>query len=349
MDAFFAAIEERDRPKLAGWPIVVGSDPKEGAGRGVVSTANYAARKYGIHSAQPISVAWRLSQAAVNEGKPAAVFLSVDMEKYFRVSAEIEEILRKRVEIIEKTSVDEAYLDLSFCDSYKRAEEAMRRIKEEIRKKERLTASVGIGPNKLVAKIASDLQKPDGMTIVMEKQVQGLLDMLSVRKLPGVGPKTEARLEEMGAKTIRDLRGISKKRLAEKFGKWGLELYAKARGLDDSPVAEERETKSVGEQETFDEDTLDPKFLLRKIGEMAESVFEKMGEEGFSAFRTVAITVRFSNFRTVTRSRTLRQPGGDAALLKFVATDLFLPFLDKRENPRKNLVRLLGVRVENIE
>ncbi len=349
MDAFFASIEERDRPELAGRPIVVGSDPKEGVGRGVVSTANYAARKYGIHSAQPISVAWRLSQAAEKEGKPAAVFLGVNIGKYSKVSAEIEGILRRRIKAIQKTSVDEAYLDLSFCGSYKRAEELMRRIKEEVRKKEGLTASVGIGPNKLVAKIASDLQKPDGMTVVREKQVQRLLDMLPVRKLPGVGPKTEARLNEIGAQTIRELREISDKKLTDEFGKWGRELRAKARGLDDSPVEEERETKSVGEQETFDEDTLDPKFLLGKIGKMAESVFAKMRKEGFSSFRTVAITVRFSNFRTVTRSRTLRQPSAETSLLRFAATDLFLPFLDKRENPRKNLIRLLGVRVENIE
>ena len=153
----------------------------------------------------------------------------------------------------------------------------------------------------------------------------------------------------MGVRTIRDLRGIPQKRMEETFGKWGAELYGKARGLDDSPVEEERETKSVGEQETFDEDTLDSRFLLGKLSTMAESVLIKLKEEGFSAFRTVTITVRFSNFRTVTRSRTLHQPSGDPEFLKFAATDLFLPFLDKRENPRKNLIRLMGVRVENLE
>ena len=166
MDAFFAAIEERDDPSLSGLPIVVGADPRAGKGRGVVSTANYPARAYGIHSALPISQAWRLSEAARNQGKPPVRFLPVRMEHYAEVSAHVMETLRRFVFSVEQASIDEAYFDLSSCESYTLAEDICRRVKRAIRDEERLTASVGIGPNKLIAKIASGMCKPDGLTTV---------------------------------------------------------------------------------------------------------------------------------------------------------------------------------------
>ncbi|MCL5006802.1 MAG: DNA polymerase IV [Patescibacteria group bacterium] len=348
MDAFFAAIEERDRPELAGRPVVVGADPRGGRGRGVVSTANYTARAYGIHSAQPIATAWRLSEEAAKAGKKKAVFLPVSMEKYSLVSAEVMKIVRNKVQIVEQTSVDEAYLDLSFTGSFENSERVMREIKAEIKKKERLTASVGIGPNKLIAKIASDLDKPDGLRVVRPKEAQGVLDPLAARVLPGVGPKSSARLSELGAQTIGDLRDVGLRRLTDLFGKAGLNMYEMSRGRDDSPVTEEREPKSVGEQETFDEDTLDSGFLTERMEKTAERVYERLKQQGFTRFKTVVVTVRFANFVTHTRSRSLKVPDSTVDALKFTALALFLPFLDKRENPHKNLIRLVGVRVENL-
>src|SRR5205085_2223297 len=166
MDAFFAAIEERDTPALRGLPLVVGADPRDGMGRGVAATSNYKAREYGIHSATPISVAWRLSEAARRKGKPPVTFVSVDMDKYRMVSERMMAIMRRFMPHLEQASVDEAYGDLSATGSYESAEAHCRAMKEAIRMEERLTASVGIGPNKLIAKIASGLQKPDGLTVI---------------------------------------------------------------------------------------------------------------------------------------------------------------------------------------
>ncbi|HZZ99722.1 MAG TPA: DNA polymerase IV, partial [Candidatus Paceibacterota bacterium] len=246
MDAFFAAIEERDNPRFRGLPIVIGADPKNGLGRGVVSTANYKAREYGIHSAMPITRAWRAASAARQRGEPAAIFLPVDMAKYQRVSRSIMEEIATLVPVIEQTSVDEAYLDLSFCGSFKQAEELARKIKKKILKKERLTASVGIGPNKLMAKIASDMQKPDGLTVIVPGEVERILEPMPIRKIPGIGPKTETYFKAKGVQTVADLKTFSEAELYEELGKWGLELYEKIRGRDESPLVLEWTAKSIG-------------------------------------------------------------------------------------------------------
>ncbi len=349
MDAFFAAIEERDNPALRGLPLVVGADPKQGQGRGVVSTANYKAREYGIHSALPISRAWRLSEVARKRGQPTVVFLRVDMQKYARVSYEIMEILRRFVPHIEQASIDEAYLDLSFTGSYERAEALCRRIKEVIRTEEGLTASIGIGPNKLIAKIASGLRKPDGLTVVREDEVEEFLAPLPVRTIPGVGPKTEEWLAQRGVRLVKDLRRYLPEELHEMFGKRGIDLYEKARGVDDSPIEEFSESKSIGEQETFERDTLDPKILGDRLKMMCQDVATRLAEEGHVRFRTVVLTVRFADFETVTRSHTLREPTDSLKVLELEALKLLLPFLDARENPKGKLIRLLGVRVEKLD
>jgi DNA polymerase IV (DinB-like DNA polymerase) len=191
MDAFFAAIEERDEPKLKGRPLVVGADPAGGQGRGVVSTANYPARQYGIHSAMPISRAWKLSEAARRRGLPPAAFVRVSHRKYSEVSRRLMEILRRHAPLVEEASVDEAYFDLSFAGSVDAAVTICRKIKEEIQAREQLTGSIGLGPNKLVAKIASDFRKPDGLTVVTAEQAEDFLAPLPVRKIPGIGPNSE--------------------------------------------------------------------------------------------------------------------------------------------------------------
>ncbi len=372
MDAFFASIEERDNPRLAGRPIVVGSDPEDGKGRGVVSTANYAARVYGIRSALPISTAWRFSEAARKKGLPPAVFLDVNMRKYGEVSERIMEIVRRHVlpdskgiVLVEQSSVDEAYLDLSFAGSYEEAERVAREIKNDIKTKEWLTASVGIGPNKLIAKIASDRQKPDGLTVVREEDAEAFLEPLGVRVIPGVGPKSEAAFMKRGIRTVRDAKRMTKAGLIEMMGKWGAELYLKLRGRDDAPIVLEWIPKSIGEQTTFNEDIpvnrslKDRKALEAALAALAKNVHRRLLREiadgmPFTTFRSIGITVRFSDFITKTRIVTLKEPvkaSSPVALktIQFQALRLFMPFLDRRENPLIKAIRLLGVKVERFK
>jgi DNA polymerase IV (DinB-like DNA polymerase) len=349
MDAFFASIEERDRPRMRGLPIVVGADPEDGAGRGVVSTANYKAREYGIRSALPISTAWKFSEAARRRGLPAAVFLDVDMAKYGAISAKIMAILHKYVLHVEEASVDEAYLDLSDAGTYDAAAVVAQKIKAEIKERERLTASVGIGPNKLIAKIASDRQKPDGLTIVREEDAELFLEPLSVRAIPGVGPKTEERLKALHVRTVRDAKRFSRDEMQAMNGKWGMALYERLRARDDSPIAESWEAKSIGEQETFAQNTLDAGFLQTRLQVLANGVYKSFRASGFQSYRVVAITVRFGDFKTVTRTTTLKAVARDAVTLRFAALRLFAPFLDRRENPQRKSIRLIGVRVEKLK
>ncbi|MBX4211672.1 MAG: DNA polymerase IV [Candidatus Yanofskybacteria bacterium] len=348
MDAFFAAIEERDTPRFKGMPLVIGADPKEGRGRGVVSTASYKAREYGIRSALPITRAWKLAEAARARSEPATIFLPVDMKKYSRVSDEIFEILKKYVPHVEGASIDEAYLDLSFTKSYAKAAELAQKIKSEIKRKEKLSASVGIGPNKLIAKIASDRQKPDGLTIITEKDVESFLEPLSIRTLPGIGPKTERFFQEKGIKTLRDLQKYSLEELQTFMGKWGKDLYERIRGRDESPIIEEWEVKSIGEQETFEEDTLNSGFIVERLQALCRGVIKRFQQEDFTAFRTVALTVRFENFTTKSRAHTLENPTALEEVLWREALKLLMPFFDVRENPKKYRIRLIGIRIEKL-
>jgi DNA polymerase IV (DinB-like DNA polymerase) len=348
MDAFFAAIEERDAPRLKGLPIAVGADPRGGAGRGVVSTANYRAREYGLRSALPISQAWRLSEAARRRGRPAVVFLPPRFERYIEVSEKIGSIVRSHAPQVERAGLDEMYLDLSFAGSPEKAADISLRIKADIREKERLTASVGIGPNKLIAKIASDMRKPDGLTVVKEEDVEKFLEPLSVRKLPGIGPKTETLLNRLAIRTIAELKALPLERLAELLGKWGRTVHEMARGIDDSPVEESGEVKSISEQQTFFEDTLEAEFLVSRLKEMAQSLARRLDEEGFQGFRTVGLVVRYADFETKSKASTLKNPIRSADEMFSVALRLLLPFLDRRMNPGLKKIRLLGLRMEKL-
>ena len=348
MDAFYAAVEERYNPDLRGKPVVIGADPKGGQGRGVVTTANYAARKYGIRSALPISRAWRLAEAARRRGEPDTVFVRDNRKLYVAVSERVMALLAVHGDAFEEASIDEAYLDLSSLPSFDAAAERARSLKLELVDREGLTCSVGLGPNKLIAKIASDFKKPDGLTVVEPGAVEAFLDPLPIRRIPGIGPKTEALLHERGIRTIRDLRGVERPVLVEWFGRGGDDLFAKARGVSDSPVSNEWEAKSIGEQETFERDTLDEAFILERARGLAREVFERVGRQGFHAFRTVTLTVRFTNFVTLTRSHTVREPLVSEAALWESALALLRPFLDARENPKQRKLRLIGVRVEKL-
>lgn len=349
MDAFFAAIEERDNPRYRRMPIVVGADPKAGMGRGVVSTANYTARMYGIHSAMPISSAWKLSLQAASRGSAETVFLPVDMPKYVKTSHEVMTILREHVDTIEQTSIDEAYLDLSFTNDFNKAKKLISRLKEEIKKKQLLTTSVGVGPNKLIAKLASAKNKPNGLTVVKPKEIEEFMDNLALRDIPGIGPKTEEKLQRQRIFTIRELKKASHNDLLLWFGKWGTDIYEKVRGVDNSLLQTSRQAKSVSEQETFDSDTRSASFLMDKILQLAGKVHERLADENIKSFRTITITVRFHDFETKNRSHTLKSASSDCQTLKQEALKLFLPFLNTRQNPKHKPVRLLGVGIENLE
>jgi DNA polymerase IV (DinB-like DNA polymerase) len=344
MDAFYAAVEAHHNPDLRDRPLVVGADPRDGRGRGVVTAASYAARRYGIRSALPISRAWRLAEAARRRGEPATVFVRDNRALYAEVSGRIMAILASLADAFEEASIDEAYLDLSSLGSFDAAAGRARSVKDAIGRAEGLTCSVGLGPSKLIAKIASDVQKPDGLTVVEPAAVQAFLDPLPIRALPGIGPKTERFLQARGIRSVLDLRSVDRPRLVEWFGRWGDGLHDRARGLDESPVSNEWEPRTVGEQETFETDSLDPAFILDRARALAREVVARLRRQGFRACRTITVTVRFANFLTFTRSRTSPEPVASEEDVSAEAVRLLLPFLDERENPRQRKLRLIGVR-----
>lgn len=332
MDYFFAQIEERNNPQFIGKPVVVGADPKQGTGRGVVSTANYVARKYGVHSALPISMAWRLC--------PEAVFLPVDMELYQKISAEIMDIAKKYSEQMEQVSLDETYLDISYVKTYQAAEELAKRLKEEILEKEKLTGTVGIGPNKLIAKMASERGKPDGLLLIGPEMVQEFLDQMDIEKLPGVGQKTASRLRPMGVNKISELRKITQTDLISMFGKVGAYLYDKSRGIDCDPVISERAIKSIGKEHTFEEDTRDSEFIFKIFDGLIKEVFDEVTKNSFS-FKTITVVCRFSGFETHTKAKSSKHQITDFKILEKEAKTLLLKFFLENQKP----VRLVGVRV----
>jgi DNA polymerase IV (DinB-like DNA polymerase) len=352
MDAFYAAVEERLNPALRDLPVVVGADPKDGKGRGVVTTANYKARKFGIRSALPISRAWRFAETARRRGEPATVFIQPSMPLYREVSGRIMQILQRYSDLFEESSIDEAYLDVSSLESFAAARERMTRLKSEIREREGLGCSVGIGPNKLIAKIASDRQKPDGLTVIEPEHAADFLNPLPIRVIPGVGPKSEHFLHEKNIRTVEELRQFPESTLVEWFGKWGERLFEKVRGVDDSEVSNEWTRKSLGEQETFDEDTRNQSIVTERLDRMSERIITKLRAKEFKGFRTVTVTVRFGDFQTSNRSRSLKDSIriDDDALrrLREAALSLILPFFDARENPRGKAFRLIGLRVEKL-
>ena len=334
MDHFYTAVEEREHPEYKGKPVIVGADPKEGKGRGVVSTSNYKARRAGVRSGMPISRAWKLC--------PEAIYLPPNFPLYIRVSNEIMDIARKYADKFEQWGIDEAFLDISTrVKSYAEAEALAKQLKREIREKEGLTCSIGIGPNKLIAKTASDYQKPDGLTTVKEDEAEAFLAPLPVRKLLWVGRKTEAKLKTMGINTIGDLAHYDPTVLAEKFGVIGAQMHLMARGIDRSEVEPRTEVKSISHETTFEEDTDDADTVLKALDALSEEACrEALNQNLF--FKTVTIKLRYENFETHTRSKTLPFITNRPQDLKKTAKELLQTHL---QSDRK--VRLIGVRVSS--
>ena len=332
MDAFFAAVEQLRRPELRGKPVVVGGDGDPHK-RGVVSTASYEARRYGIHSAMPLRTAHRLC--------PDAVFLPVDFTAYREVSERMHAILRETGARVASLGLDEAFLDCT--DLPEPGEAVARTIKHRIKDELHLTASVGVGPNKLVAKIASNLNKPDGLTVIAPGEVETRLAPLPVIVLWGVGPKTAAHLHDaFKVKTVGDLAAIPTERLQDVFGpRHGAHLYQIARGLDDSPVETEWEPKSISRERTFQVDLRRPATIRQMIERLTAEVAEDLKDEGYRA-ATITLKVRLVPFHTLTRSHTLPAPTGNAAAIAQVALNLL------ERVPLDRPVRLLGVRAAKL-
>ncbi len=336
MDAFYASVEQRDRPELRSKPVIVGSDPKGGKGRGIVATCSYEARKFGVHSAQPISQAWRLC--------PQGIYLSPDMAKYARTSGQVMAILLDFSNLVEQISVDEAFLDVT--GSYRlfgTGVEIARRIKDRIHDELRLTASVGVAANKFVAKVASDLQKPDGLVVVEPGTEKQFLAPLPIGRLWGVGAKTEASLKKAGFERIGQLAELTRSALTGRLGKSGEHLWLLAQGIDKRFVCPEEGYKSIGHELTFERDTADAKLLHDTLLELTGRVCQRMRAHSARA-RTITVKFRTADFTTCTRRISLDTSVDTAEQVFPIAFRLLQSLI--REG---SLVRLIGVYASNLE
>jgi nucleotidyltransferase/DNA polymerase involved in DNA repair len=332
MDAFYASVEQRDKPELRGKPVIVGADPQE---RGVVAACSYGARHFGVHSAMPSRTAYRLC--------PQGIFLRPDMEKYKSVSRQVMTVLQSFTPLVQPISIDEAFLDVS--GTAKRLAEAKtvaQRIKAEIRKQTGLTASVGVAPNKFLAKLASDLNKPDGLTIITEEEKLQVLAPLPVSKVLDVGKVTERRLQELGIRTIGDLQKFPLDELRRRLGNVAGLLHALALGEDDREVVTDEGTKSISSENTFDRDTSNLDQIKRCLLEQAEDVGASLRREQLAA-RTVQLKLRYADFTTLTRRKTLPRPTQDGMVLYEVAERLL-----EAERIQGKRIRLIGVSGTNL-
>ncbi len=328
MDAFFASVEQRDRPELRGKPVIVGGDP---FGRGVVSTASYEARKFGVRSAMPSSQARRLC--------PQGIFLRPNFARYQEASDAVQAILRQHTDLVEPVSLDEAYLDvtrhrLGLNDGAMIAS----LIKQNILAVTKLTASAGVAPNMFLSKIASDLKKPDGLVVIKPGSEREFLKDLSVRKIPGVGPVTEAQLAEAGIRTCSDVLDWKPSKLRARFGNLAGFLIARAQGLDDREVVSEWIPKQSSTEETFERDTKDVPYLKRLLEEYAKTVFEDVRRGGLMG-KTVVLKVKYFDFESITRSHTLTHAPRGWEDLYHAAAGL----LETKTLAGEKPVRLLGL------
>ena len=331
MDAFFASVELKKRPELKGKPIIVGGDG-DPTKRGVVSAASYEARKFGVRSSMPLRTAYKKC--------PQAVFLPVDFEAYENESEKFMSILREYTPLIESFGLDEAFMDVTECS--KSALDIAREIKRRIKEELGLTASVGIAPNKLLAKMASDMNKPNGFTVIREKDIEKILSPLSVRKLWGVGEKTEMRLHGLGIKTIGELAKLPVQHLESNFGKsFGRMLYEYSHGIDESPVVPFYEPSSFSREVTFQQDTRDLYLIKETLFEMAKDVVDRMKYDECKA-KTVTIKIRYKDFHTITRAKSVEEPTDSFNDIWAAALEIF----NKIDFPKE--VRLVGVKVSGL-
>ncbi|MGC8538342.1 MAG: DNA polymerase IV [Candidatus Micrarchaeia archaeon] len=335
MDYFFAACEELRKPEIKGKPVIVGADPKGGNGRGVVSTCNYVARRYGIRSGMPISMAYRL--------KKDAVFLPVDDKYYEKISNEIMRILRGFAGRFEQVSIDEAFMDVSEkVDNFDKAVDYAREVKEAIMKGTGLKCSIGISENKLLAKMACEAAKPDGIKVLKREDVQKFIEPMPVDRLYGVGKKTAQKLKEMGYETVGELSKAGLMELVSKFGVYGKEIYDYARGIDESEVVENNEIKSIGRERTFDADTDNIEEMKSMLETMANEIKEEIDTKGLQ-FKTVTIKIRKPDFTEFMKSRSLSHYSNSDKEMLDEAFKLLADNIGTKEKVRKIGLRVSGL------
>ena len=328
MDEFFAAVEKLDRPELRGKPLLVGGSPE---GRGVVSTASYEARKYGCRSAMPMTAAIRLC--------PDAIVLPVRGRRYAEVSDRVFAVLESFTPLVEPLSIDEAFLDVTGSRAlFGSGEEIARRIKDRIRDEIGLTASVGVAPNKSLAKLASDLEKPDGLVVINPGDIHRVLDPLPVSKLWGLGPTGQERLRRFGIETIGELRALDEEALHRILGDAADGFRKLAEGIDPRPVVPDSRAKSIGREQTFARDIADLDDLRATLLAQVENVARRLHRQGLAA-RTVTIKLRYNDFTTITRSTTLDRPISLTDELWRAAERIFSAWAAKQRRP----LRLIGV------
>ena len=328
LDAFYAAVEQLDNPELRGKAVMVGGRPD---GRGVVATASYEARKFGVRSAMPMATAVRHC--------PEGIIVRPRFDRYREVSAQVMEVFRSITPIIEPQSLDEAYLDITGPAGQTSPLAIAIDVKDRIRREVGLTISVGLGAGKCVAKIASDLQKPDGLVVVPMGQEAEFLAPLEVGKLVGVGPKSAARLRDEGILTVGQLAAMPDDWFGRRFGKRGAGIRARARGVDDEPVQTSRETKSISSETTFPEDLSEVEDILPMVERLSGNVADSLAGKGFAG-RTVTVKIRLSDYTTFTRQTTLPEATNDDATIAATAWTLL-----EREMTPGRAFRLLGVGV----
>jgi DNA polymerase IV len=333
MDAFYASVEQRDDPSLRGQPVIVGGT----GGRGVVAAASYEVRRFGVHSAMPVREALRRC--------PDAVCVPPRIGHYASVSEQIFAVFREFTPLVQGLSLDEAFLDVTAgIRSLGDGEQVAREIKRLVRERTELTASVGVAPNKLVAKIASDLRKPDGLVIVRPDEVRALMDPLPIRKLFGLGAKTAPKVEALGIRTLGELRQASAARLRPIFGRYTERVQQRAAGIDDRPVVPDRDEKQISAEETFDVDIADHAKLRAEIVRLADRTCARLRARRLSA-GCVTVKIRRSDFTTYTRQRRLEPPTQETQVVTRIAAELLDAWL--RGQPRAAL-RLLGVGVSEL-
>ena len=332
MDAFFAAVEIRDNPKLKGKPVIIGSDPRQTGGRGVVSTCSYEARAFGIHSA--------MSSKEAYERCPKAVFISGNYEKYKAVGLEIRAIFKRYTDLIEPMSIDEAYLDVIENKlGIKSAVKIARLIQQDIWQELHLTASAGVSYNKFLAKMASDYQKPHGLTVILPDQAEDFLKQMDIAKFHGVGKKTVEKLHEMGIYTGADLLDVSEVTLIDRFGRLGFDLYRKARGIHNSPVKSNRIRKSIGKEKTYSKILQDEEDIKKELTLLSEKVAHNLSKQD-KAGKIIILKIRYADFSTLTRRKSLPQATQDASQISQTALQLYEELAEKEKG-----IRLLGITV----
>lgn len=332
MDAFYAAVEQRDNPQYRNQPVIVGGKPDS---RGVVATCSYEARQFGIHSAMPSSQAYRLC--------PRAIFVKPRFDAYREASNCIRGIFARYTDLIEPLSLDEAYLDVTDNVLFQGSAKLLaKQIKQDILRQTRLIASAGVAGNKFLAKIASDLGKPDGLYLITPQQAASFVETLAIGRFHGIGPATEKKMRALGIQTGRDLKALPLYRLQQYFGKSAQYYYDIARGIDHRPVNASRSRKSLGAETTFDSDLSDNAAMLQHLQALLSQVLSKLVQGNMLA-HTLTIKIKFANFVQITRGRTLAEPISEG-----LTTQLLLQELLKNSGVERQAVRLLGVTLSGL-